>query len=59
MEPKHDPSKAWGIYEEEDGFYYYSLTGNPYGPYKDEDAALNALEGYIIWYEYGDSDKNE
>ena len=64
MEPPRDSKKSWGIYEEADGFYYYSAEGNPYGPYKDEDLAMDGLDLYERAYEAYDEeiidpDKNE
>lgn len=64
MELKRDLDRSWGIYEEEDGFYYYSSIGDPYGPYKDEEQARDGLDDYERWHESDDleiidPDKNE
>ena len=47
-----DPSKAWGVYREVDGFYYYySSLGFASGPYETEDGALDGLDDYEKLYD--------
>jgi len=59
-----DINKAWKVDKGDDGYYFRGWDGTPYGPYKDADVALDALEDYHLDYESIDEeiidpDKNE
>lgn len=46
-----DINKAWGVYEESDGWYYYKEYGQPVGPFVTKEDADFELEDYdrISW----------
>lgn len=50
MDIKKDFNKSWGVYQEEDGWYWYDCYGNPSGPYENEDFANWVLDGYELEY---------
>lgn len=37
---------AWTVQKLEDGFYYFTDVGEPYGPHETEELALYGLECY-------------
>ena len=50
MKPERNINRAWLVFEEEDGFYWYNDQGYPYGPYDDEAGAWLGLQDYDATY---------
>lgn len=49
-----DANKSWGVFLEEDGWYFYGCVGNPNGPHDTEEKATDALDRYVEEYDRDD-----
>ena len=52
--PPNNFEKQWGVYKEDDGWYYYDWRGEPYGPFDNLNAAWDALDDYAYDYDTRD-----